>query len=238
MPSLPELFGQLQFISYETALFGLFLTAGVILINHDWRLLILALLLQYVLAGLILSRFAQAEIAVLQVMIGAFICPILFLSVRQVSIDTASNAASVVPAGNRSWFDRFLDWAEKMFIIADDRRQKVTSTGPWFRACLVLLLILISVTLNQSFPLPRLSGPIGTAIYWLGLAGLATLTLTEDPLKVGLGLFTLFTGFGLYYQVIESSLLLTGLWGTANLLLALVVGYLAVVWGTGPEEEL
>jgi hypothetical protein len=238
MPLLPELLGQLQFISYETALFGLFVTAGAILINRDWRLLILALLLQYILAGLILSRFVQAEIAVLQVMIGAFICPILFLSVRQVSVDIASAGVLAVPAEDRAWFDRFLDWAEKIFIVADDRRPKVASTSPWFRGGLALLLVLVSITLSRSFPLPQLPGPITTAIYWLGLAGLGTLTVTEDPLKVGLGLFTLFTGFGLYYQVIETSLLLTGLWGTANLLLALAVGYLAVVWGTGPEEEL
>lgn len=238
MPPLPELLSQFQFVSYETALFGLFLTAGVILITRDWRLLILGLLVQYILAGLILSRFVQAEIAVLQVMIGAFICPILFLSVRQVSVEPASAGRLAVPSEDRAWFDRFLDWAEDMLIVSDDRRQKLTPTGPWFRLFLVLLLILVASTLSQTFPLPHLPGPVATAIYWLGLAGLMTLTLTEDPLKVGLGLFTLFTGFGLYYQVIEGSLLMTGLWGTANLLLALAVGYLAVVRGTGPEEEL
>jgi len=43
------------------------------------------LLVQYILVGLILSRLVRPDIAILKVMIGAFICPILFLSARQVS---------------------------------------------------------------------------------------------------------------------------------------------------------
>ena len=87
-------------------------------------------------------------------------------------------------------------------------------------------------------PLQELDPVITTAVYWLVLVGLGVLMITEDPMKVGHGLFTLLTGFGLYYFTLESSLLLTGLWGTVNLLLALSIGYLTVVRGTGPEEEL
>ena len=96
-------------------------------------------------------------------------------------------------------------------------------------------MALVSITLSRTFPLPGLALTITTAVYWLVLAGLVTLTLTEEPLKVGHGLFTVLSGFGLYYATLESSLLLTGLWGSVNLLLALAIGYLTVVKGTGPE---
>ena len=86
MPTLPEILAQLQFLTQELALLGLFITAGIILIARDWRTLILTLLIQYILAGLILSRLVRPDIAALKVMIGAFICPILFLSARQVSV--------------------------------------------------------------------------------------------------------------------------------------------------------
>jgi hypothetical protein len=89
MPTLADILHQLQFVSYETALLGLFVTAGTILISRDWRLLILALLAQYILVGLMLSRMVRPDIAVLGVMIGAFICPVLFLSARQVSVSPA-----------------------------------------------------------------------------------------------------------------------------------------------------
>ena len=75
-------------------------------------------------------------------------------------------------------------------------------------------------------------------MFWLVLAGLTTLTLTEDPIKVGHGLFTALVGFELFYATVENSLLLTGLWGAINLLIALAIGYLTVVKGTGLEEEL
>jgi hypothetical protein len=99
-------------------------------------------------------------------------------------------------------------------------------------------MILITITVSSSFPLPNLAPSVTTAVYWLVLAGLATLTLTEDPLKAGHGLFTALSGFGLFYATLESSFLLTGLWGSVNLLIALAIGYLTVVKGTGPEEKV
>ena len=90
MFTLPELLENLAFIRPEVILLGLFITASIILIWRDWRFLILALLAQYILVGLILSRLVRPDLAVLGVLIGAFICPILFLSARQVSASPLS----------------------------------------------------------------------------------------------------------------------------------------------------
>ena len=99
-------------------------------------------------------------------------------------------------------------------------------------------MILVATTLSNTFALPDLSTDVTTAVYWLVLAGLVTLTLTEDPMRVGHGLFTALTGFDLFYTTLEKSLLITGLWGAVNLLIALAIGYLTVAKGAGPEEEL
>ncbi|MBN1995176.1 MAG: hypothetical protein JW953_20975 [Anaerolineae bacterium] len=214
MPTLPEILNQLQFISQETALLGLFVTAGFILVGRDWRLLILALLAQYILVGLALSRLVRPDIAVLKIMIGAFICPILFLSARQVSISAP------------------------LFSPIKDKRYRVSSpTGVVFRLLAALLMILITLTLSQMFRLPGLSPSLTIAVYWLSLAGLTILILTEDPLKVGHGLLTVLTGFDLFYTTLERSLLITGLWGSINLLIALALSYLIVAKGAAPEEE-
>lgn len=238
MPTLPELLSQLQFISYDTALLGLFITAGLILISRDWRLLILVLLSQYILVGLILSRLVQPDIAVLKILIGAFICPILFLSARQVAATPLSVEAMLpqqIGSSHSGWWQKF---SFGKFIAGSAGRHDFAATGFYFRVILTFLLILITTTLSRTFPLPGLDSAITTAIYWLVLAGLVTLTLTEKPIKAGIGLFTVLTGFGLYYATLESSLLLTGLLGSVNLMLALSVGYLIVVRGTGPEEGL
>jgi len=241
MPTLPEILGKLQFISYETALLGLLLTAGIILIARDWRLLIMALLTQYIIVGLMLSRLVQPDIAVLTVLIGAFVCPILFLSARQVTVSPVSVATSLPTHTHASPPNKLAHWWRtsplSTLLLGTVRRRPIAATGMVFRIFLALLLLLIAVAVGRSVPLPPLAPTIVTAIYWLVLAGLGVLVLTEDPMKAGHGLFTLFTGFSLYYVSRESSLLLTGMWGSVNLLLALAVGYLTVVRGTRVEED-
>jgi len=214
MPTLPEILNQAQFITQEVALLGLFLTAGTILVGRDWRLLILALLAQYILVGLVLSRLVRPDIAVLKVMIGAFICPILFLSARQVSINPTL-----------------------ISLLSKERRRIRPPTGFVFRLMAALLIVLITLTLSETFTLPGTSSNITIAVYWLILTGLFTLTLTQEPLKMGHGLLTILVGFDLFYTTLERSLLITGLWGSINLLIALALSYLIVARGAGPEEE-
>lgn len=217
---------------------GLFLTACIVLIGRDWRVLILALLVQYVLVGVVLSRLTRPDIATLKVMIGAFICPILFLSARQVSGRFHSMTLAINDADGEAyragWRPRV---ASVSRMLVGQSHRGPAATGLIFRVFAALLMILVAITLSSTFRLPGLSASVNTAVFWLILAGLATLVLTEDPMKVGLGLFTTLTGFELFYTTVERSLLLTGLWGAVNLLIALVIGYLIVVKGTGPEEE-
>jgi len=241
MPTLLELLNQLKFITYETALLGLFITAGIILVMRDWRFLILTLLIQYILEGIILLRLVRPDIAVLEVLVGAFICPVLFLSARQVSV-------SALPVydypeywqDHRRW--KLLRWSQRLlaglFSGGVQRSQRTAATGSIFRVFIALMMILVTLTLSSTFPLPNLPGSVTTAVYWLILAGLTVLILTENPIKAGHGLLTALSGFSLFYSTLERSLLLTGLWGTVNLLIALAIGYLTVVKGATPEEEL
>jgi hypothetical protein len=228
MPSLPEIISYVQSITYETALLGLFFTAGLLLLARDWRVLIMTLLAQYILVGIILVRLVRPDIAVLKVLIGAFICPILFLSARQVSGRLADSPLTAMSSVRR-WRDLRLAW------LGQDSTWQVSSLV--FRLFGALLVLLVAMTLGNTFPLPEPVGSITTAVYWLGLAGVLALVLTEEPLRAGVGLLTVFTGFDLFYASAEHSLLLTGLWGTVNLLIALAIGYLMVVKGTGGLEE-
>jgi hypothetical protein len=126
----------------------------------------------------------------------------------------------------------------RSLLVGRYRRRRQAATGFTFRVMVALLLILIATTLSRTLALPGLPAEITTGIYWLILVGVVILILTEDPMKTGYGLFTLLSGFDLFYTPLEKSLLITGLWGVVNLLLALAIGYLTVVRGAGPEEEL
>ena len=239
MFTLPELLENLAFIRPEVILLGLFITASIILIWRDWRFLILALLAQYILVGLILSRLVRPDLAVLGVLIGAFICPILFLSARQVSASPLSvySFSDGKQRGLRKWSGSWRNFSITSLLNGPNPIRSPGSTGLTFRIFVCLLMILVALSLSRTLPLPELGLDVTTAIYWLIVAGMITLTLTEDPMKVGHGLFTVLTGFGLFYATVESSLLLIGLWGSVNLLIALAIGYLTIVKGAGPEEE-
>jgi len=238
--SLPEILNQLQIVQSEAALLGLFITASIILIARDWRFLIMALLAQYILVGIILSRLVRPDIAVLSILIGAFICPVLFLSARQVAVSPLSILA--VTGGQPQSGNKFVAWWQRLssvFLLkGGGQNRSVAPTGFGFRVFIGLVMILTTLTLSRSFPLPALTATVTTGVYWLVLAGLVVITLTEDPMKVGHGLLTLLSGFGLFYITLERSLLLIGLWGSVNLLIALAIGYLTVVKGAGAEEEI
>ncbi len=243
MPTLPQILSQLQFISQEAALLGLFVTASLILVGRDWRSLILALLIQYILVGLVLARLVRPDIATLKVMIGAFICPILFLSARQVSARGLSMGLLMDSSQVAKHLGRASWWRQSLALMASlvkgqDRRQSPAATGFVFRIFVALLMMLVAINLSQTVALPGLPPSVNTAVFWLILAGLTTLALTEEPIKVGHGLFTALVGFELFYTTLESGLLLTGLWGVINLLIALAIGYLTVVKGTSLEEEI
>jgi hypothetical protein len=242
MPILPELLEQLKFISPEAFLLGLFFSGAVVLVVRDWRFLILALLLQYIIAGLILSRLVRPDLAALKMMIGTFVCPILFLSVRQVGsiLPPAINVEVEAPPSRFKWVN---SWRKTVavvrpFLVGRNRHRGLVRTGFVFRLLAALLMMLAASLLSQMVTLPGLPLNVTTAVYWLLLAGFVTLSLNEDPLKVGLGLFMVFIGFDLFYTPLESGLLMTGLWGSVNLLVALAVGYLIVAKGAIPEEDL
>jgi hypothetical protein len=96
---------------------------------------------------------------------------------------------------------------------------------------------MLAVVLNQTYPLPTIPPDVGLGCYWLILIGLLILMLTEEPLKGGLGLLTLLTGFDLLYAPLENSLVVAWLWAVVNLLLALAIAFLAVAKGVGTLEE-
>ncbi|MDM8528454.1 hypothetical protein QUF58_09615 [Anaerolineales bacterium HSG24] len=242
MLNLSELLTELHFITYEIALLGLFVTASFIMVSRDWRSLIMALLVQYILVGLILARIVRPDIAFLKIMVGAFICPGLFLSARQVSISALSISLPRQTGQNMGLMSYLSMWWQNFSVLdllrGIERYRETRSTGFTFQLILVLLIILISMRLSVNFPLPDMAPNVTTAIYWLILAGLTTLTLTENPIQVGHGLLTIFMGFDLYYSTLEPSFLITGLWATVNLLTALAIGYLIIARGSAPEDDI
>jgi len=206
VPTLAEVIARLSFLTASPAMAGLVVTASLIIVVRDWRVSLAALLAQYLLVGFLLTRLITPEVAAVKTLVGALICPILYLTARRVR-----------------WGRR----RSKYETSAPPTGWEVFPVGLPFRLLTVVLMGLVASSLLNSYPLPEVPRDIGFACYWLALIGLLAMILTAEPLKAGLGLLTFMAGFELFYAALESSLSVVGFLGIVNLFMALAIAYLA-----------
>ena len=219
--NLHELLAQLQFITNELAVLGLFITAAAIVLFRDWRVTLLALLAQYLMAGFLLVRLVSPEIALVKVFIGALTCTMLYLAARQGGYGSRATAhrRNSRGIGIRS-FPRSLFGGSLSFRVLS-----------------LIMVLLLAVVLSQSYPLPQLPGDVGLGTYWLILVGLLVLISTERPLPAAPGLLTIVIGFELLYSPLERSLTIVWLWAATTLLLAVGISYLIMIRSGGQSED-
>ena len=222
LPALNDLLTLLNRLPLAIPILVFFLTGSILVLIRDWRVSVAALLIQYIAMGAALTHLVRPEIALVKVLVGLLICPMLYLSARQ--------------AGWRRHLTVAQDGVRAL-LGAQTRRGEVFPPGRTFRLLLLLLVGVTTFSLAQFYPIFNLPLLISIAIYWLALVGAVILVLTEEPLKIGQGLLTAITGFELWYTTLEQRLLLVGMWGAVNLLLALAIGYLAVARGVILEED-
>ena len=206
MLTLSEVIARLSFLTASPAVVGLVVTASLIIVVRDWRVSLAALLAQYLLVGFLLTRLITPEVATVKTLIGALICPILYLTARRVRWGR-QRSKDEVPTLPTGW--------------------EVFPVGLPFRLLAVVLIGLVASSLLNSYPLPEVPRDIGFACYWLALMGLLAMILTAEPLKAGPGLLTFMAGFELFYAALESSLSVVGFLGIVNLFIALAMAYLA-----------
>jgi MFS family permease len=213
------------FLAGLPAVIGLFVTALIIFLTSDWRLSLTALLMQYVLVGLILTRFIQPEVALVKILVGVLVVPILYLSARQ--MQTAEEPGTREENGLQ-FLGLQLGW----------------DAGPLgfpLRLFAVLLVLLGLVRLLSVYRLPVVSTNVALVTLWLGSMGLIGLIVSGGPLRVALALLTILAGFDLVYAILEPSLAMVGFFGALTLLAALAFSYLAasqaLASGSGPADD-
>ncbi len=222
LPNLGDLLAVLNQLPLEAVVLPFFITGAALVLIRDWRVSVAALLVQYVVMGIVLARLVRPEIAMAKVLVGLFICPMLYLSARQAN-----------------WRRQLTFAHDGLRVLLGQRTLagEVFPPGRAFRLFAILLLGVTAFSLAQTYPVSDFPVPISMVIYWLIALGILILILTEEPLKIGQGLLTTIIGFELWYTTLEDSLLLVGLWGIVNLLLALAIGYLTAVRGVNLEED-
>lgn len=209
---MPEFLTRLAFLSSGPAVVGLACTAALIVLVEDWRALLAALTAQYLLAGLLLTGAIQPEVVLLKIIVGGIICSILYLTARRIRSGAATRGLSRYPL----------------------------PLGFHFRLLAIVLAGLTTYGLFERYSFPEAPAFLVFAAYWLAVMGCLTMIISQEALKAGLGLLTLETGFEILYAALERGLLIAGLLGIINILIALAIAYLASIQGLvemGEEES-
>jgi hypothetical protein len=210
------------------AMVGLVLTSVAIFLTSDWRLSLTGLLVQYVLIGITLTRFIQAEMAVVKILVGVLVVPILYLSARQIQEVKDTQEAK---EGRTRFLGLQVGWG----------------AGPLGLPLRLLALLLVTLAVIRFFDeyrmlLPALPGENSTipadvafVTLWLGGIGLIGLVLSGKSLRVAPAMFTLLAAFDLIYSSLEPGLAVVGVLGALTLLSALAFSYLITITGLSQD---
>lgn len=206
MPTLAEILARLAVVPTTVALLGLAATAGLIVAVTDWRASVLALAVQYLLAGLMLTRVIRPEIAAIKTLTGAMVCVVLYITARRAGWGRLPVADGEAPLS---------------------RLMLVLILGLPFRIMAALTGLALAYTAALQVQLANVPLEISFAVFTLGLMGIFGIALADEPFKGGLALLTAITGFDLFYSSIEQSLTIVGFLGLLNFGLAIAISYLA-----------
>jgi fumarate reductase subunit D len=188
----------------------------MILIFRDWRWSLIALLVQYLVVGLLYADVMPAHMAFTRILVGAFVCLILYITARQVN------------------------WGRIPEDVAEEEEEQLTGTrlllfGIYslttdipFRIFLALLVALSiwAVAHRIELQLPALPTHINLAVISLVGMGIVTTALTSEPMKSGIGILTFLIGFELFYGTVEQSAVMLALSSIAMLIVSVAIAYL------------
>ncbi|NOZ06257.1 MAG: hypothetical protein GXP41_07910 [Chloroflexi bacterium] len=198
---MTEILHFFSLLSEVQLIVGLAISTSAIAILRDWRWNLFFLLVQYILAGLLISSSVLLSIALIKILMGAITTLILYWTARSVAVSRAGRGE------------------EKSPVLAD-------GMGLPLRFLSVLLGALVITTLQVRYPVPAVDSFINAGTYWLLGTGLVIIMLTKEPFRMGLGILLFQSGFELLYVVLEPSLVVIGLTGGITLLTALLISYL------------
>lgn len=210
-----------SFIAGVPSLVGLILAAAIIFLTSDWRLSLTALLVQYVLAGLTLTRSIQAEIAIIKILTGVLAVAVLYLSATSTQVANNSQKST----DGQQFLGLQLGWG----------------AGPLGLPLRILTLIMVALAAIRFFEeyqallpvldsgAPMVPPDIAFISMWLAATGIIGLVVSGEPLRVAPAVLTILTAFDLVYVALEPDLAIIGFVAALTLMAALAFSYLITI---------
>lgn len=133
-------------------------------------------------------------------------------------------------------------WMALAILSASQPAGEITQTGAAPRgrifrlaATILVWILVISVTPSIQSWLPLVSPLIWSGLILMGM-GLLQLGMTHQPVRVVVGLLTLFSGYEVLYAAIENAVLVAGLLAVVTLGIASIGAYLIVAPSMESQE--
>ncbi len=219
MPDLNDLLTQVSHLAATPAVVGILITAGLLIISQNWRLSLTALAVQYFFVVLLLTRLIRLEVAAVKGLTGWLICTVFYLTERQTDLTEAASASQ--DSGKERSLQRWMMSVRSSFYLL-----------------VVLLIAVVAYVFSTRISLPEVPADITLASYLLTGLGILLLGVSDDALRVGLGLLTFISGFDLFYVALEPSLVVAGLLSLISFLISLAMTYLRAAQVTAREREV
>jgi hypothetical protein len=228
---------------------------------EERRISALAFLGQCVLLSLLLAGRIYQPVAALKGFIGIPIAMILYISASHIESErrkqrtaqkardaeeAEAEARGAIPTPGESPIAAQPQPASRAGFLTQPEAvpfaEQIASIGtsPTFRILVVTLGAAAAYGLWQAYPIALLPPQINLACYWLLITGLLLAATSQDPLRIGIALLTLLNGFETGYYALNTSLMLVGLMGAGEILIALVTANASEQWLSStipPEKE-
>jgi hypothetical protein len=211
---------------------GIALSGGIILLLRDWRVTFSALLLNYVFVALFLAQ--QQFISTALQLGGLAISAIVLVKLITGAAVTAILTITALAFSREYGLEELDEFSLAELRRAARRAQRQRAAEPFRFANYVLAFWSLVLAGLAALALPWLypihpSYAVDFAWYWLGFAGLFTLVVAGDLLKIGLGLMLCANSIDLLYTAIARTVQVfpLALLSLMTITLALAVAYLS-----------
>jgi hypothetical protein len=218
-PTIFDWLARLEFMRGLPAVYLVLLTAVIIVITWDWRLALIALAGQYLVAGLLFVDILDPRLAIVKVLVGLFVCLILAITAGQVNWGRLPEDVTSVEVAQLEPVRRVQ--LGPLRVPADVPLRLFLAAG--------MLLVVLIVAGRPSYHLLAVDQSLdhlNLAVYALVAMGLLGLSLTTEPLQAGLGALMFLTGFELFYAVLAQSSTILAALAAVNLVIAVAIAYL------------
>jgi hypothetical protein len=256
MPLVRDFIQWIGSLAVQQTILSLVLVSSLMVAIEERRISAVAFLNQCVLLSLLLAGRIYQPVAALKGLIGIPITMILYISASHIesqrrrlkATQRAQRAADEEARANGSALlpgESFPNaetpppsQTESSGRVIPPFAEHIASVGtsPSFRILVVALGAAGAYGLWQAYPIPLLPSQINLACYWLLATGLLLAATSQDPLRTGVALLTLLNGFETGYYTLNTSLMLVGLIGTAEILIALATANASERWLTSRAE--